>query len=62
MLNIDTLFQTEKCETQLTFESETARLSEHAAGLEREQQRNPDCVPESECQKVDPVPDRNADL
>ena len=39
MVKIDTLFQTEKCETRLTFDSETAWLSKHAAGPEREQQQ-----------------------
>ena len=70
MVKIDTLFQTEKCETRLV--TETACLSTHAAGPEREQRQlpfaarfwqkksNPDRVPESEWQKAYPVPDRNA--
>ena len=71
--NFATLFQTEN-EMRLTFESETACLSKHAAGPEREQQQrsfvarfcqqnsHPNRVPESEWQEVYPVPDINADL
>ena len=63
MVKIDTLFKIEKCETRLTFESETACLSKHAAGPEWEQQQcsfaawswqeksNPDRVPESHDKK-----------
>ena len=39
MVKMDTLFQTEKCETWLTFDSEMACLSKHALGLEREKQQ-----------------------
>ena len=74
VMKIDTLFQTKKRETQFTFESEKACLSERAAGPEGEQQQpsfavrfwqqnsNPSRAPELEWQTVDPVPDRNADL
>ena len=39
MVKIDTLFQTEKRKTLLTFDSEMACLSKHAAGPEREQRQ-----------------------